>query len=233
MSRAERLLELMQTLRRHRRPVTATTLAQQLNVSVRTVYRDIASLQSQGADIEGEAGIGFVLKPGFTLPPMNLSSTEIEALMLGSHWVVTHADSELQAAARNIIAKIGAVLPSELRMELEATSLLTGRSKTAEIHNRHLEVIRTAIRSECKLLLHYQDANDQLSERTIWPFAVGFFDQSRVVVGWCELRQDVRHFRTDRISDLTPLNCRYPQSRQKLFKQWREKYNVPDRLFNL
>ncbi|AJQ92114.1 helix-turn-helix transcriptional regulator [Gynuella sunshinyii] len=232
MSRAERLLELIQILRRHRRPVTAASLAQKLDISVRTVYRDIASLQAQGADIDGEAGIGFILKPGLTLPPLNLGSNEIEALMLGAHWVVNNADPELQSAARNVIAKISAVLPAELRQELESSSLLTGPSRVTDQHHRYLADIRAAIRIEQKVQLQYRDIHDQLSERIIWPFAIGFFEQSRVIIGWCELRQDVRHFRTDRISALTRLNSRYPKSRMSLFKQWRQTYQVPERLFD-
>ncbi|WP_428242911.1 helix-turn-helix transcriptional regulator [Gynuella sp.] len=232
MSRAERLLELIQILRRHRRPVTAATLAQKLNISVRTVYRDIASLQAQGADIEGEAGIGFILKPGLTLPPLNLGSNEIEALMLGAHWVVNNADPELQGAARNVIAKVSAVLPAELRQELESSSLLTGPSRVTDQHHRYLADIRAAIRIEQKVQLQYRDIHDQSSERIIWPFAIGFFEQSRVIIGWCELRQDIRHFRTDRISSLIRLNSRYPKSRMSLFKEWRHTYQVPERLFD-
>src|ERR1700752_131103 len=106
MSRAERLLELMQMLRRHRRPVSGAQLAQELGISLRTLYRDIASLQAQGATIDGAPGIGYVLRPGFVLPPLMLAPEEIEALVLGTRWVADRADRRLADAARNALAKI-------------------------------------------------------------------------------------------------------------------------------
>src|SRR6187200_43800 len=113
VSRAERLLELLQVLRRYRQPVAGQTLADELGVSVRTLYRDIATLQGQGAAIDGEAGLGYVLKPGFMLPPLMFSEEEIEALVLGSRWVADRADRALADAAANVLAKIGAVLPKD------------------------------------------------------------------------------------------------------------------------
>src|SRR3954470_21559892 len=115
MSRAERLLELMQVLRRHRRPVSGAQLARELDISLRTLYRDIASLQTQGAHIDGEPGMGSVLRPGFMLPPLMFSEEGLEALLLSSRWVADRADPELAAAARSLLAKVGAVLPADLR----------------------------------------------------------------------------------------------------------------------
>src|SRR5947207_3488415 len=123
LSRAERLLALIQILYRHRHPVSGAMLADELRVSLRTLYRDIASLQAQGAHIDGEPGMGYVLKPGFMLPPLMFSEEEIEALVLGSRWVADRGDSELAEAARNVLAKIGAVLPADLRHELDASTL--------------------------------------------------------------------------------------------------------------
>src|SRR5215472_5836791 len=120
MSRAERLLDLMQALRLRRRPVAGQALAAELGVSLRTLYRDIAALQAQGAWIEGEAGLGYVLRPGFMLPPLMFSEDEIAALVLGSRWVAERGDAELALAARHALAKIAAVLPADLRPELDA-----------------------------------------------------------------------------------------------------------------
>src|SRR3984893_13883893 len=119
MSRAERLLELIEVLRRHRRPVSGRTLAVELDISLRTLYRDIAALQAQGAVIEGEPGIGYVLRPGFVLPPLMFSADEIEALVLGSRWVSDRGDDLLGSAARNAIAKIAAVPPAGFGDNLE------------------------------------------------------------------------------------------------------------------
>src|SRR6187399_3700871 len=117
MSRAERQQELMQVLRRHRRPVSGALLARELGISLRTLYRDIASLQARGAHIDGEPGMGYLLRPGFMLPPLMFSEEEIEALVLGSRWVADRGDSEMAEAALNVLAKVGAVLPPDLRNE--------------------------------------------------------------------------------------------------------------------
>lgn len=230
MSRSERLLELLQILRRHRHPVRGQDLATELGISLRTLYRDIASLQAQGAMIEGEAGLGYVLRAGFTLPPLMFSEDEIEALVLGSRWVTTRSDPQLGQAARNALAKIAAVLPAGLKDSLEASTLLVGPSQEAaqpaSLTPDVMLQIRQAIRKQSKLTLLYADADEKVSQRIIWPFGLGFFDQVQIVLGWCELRQDFRHFRTDRIQSLTPTEERYPRSRQSLLKEWRQAQNI-------
>ncbi len=222
MSRAERLLELMQILRRHRRPVSGRVLADELKISLRSLYRDIATLQAQGARIDGEAGVGYLLQPGFVLPPLMFSDEEIEALVLGSRWVGERGDDRLASAARDALAKIAAVLPDDLRQELDATALLAGPGEPIVAHTIDLSVLRKAIRTERKLLLTYRDRDGAESSRTVWPFALGFFDRVRVLVAWCELRHAIRHFRADRILSLNPTEVRYPHRRQALLKQWRE-----------
>ena len=226
MSRAERLLELMQLLRRRREPASGAALAQALGVSLRTLYRDIASLQAQGAAIEGEAGVGYVLRPGFTLPPLMLGEDEIEALVLGSRWVARHTDPELAEAARNALAKIHAVLPPALRHELESNALLIP-SADPPGPDALLARIRLAIRRERKLRLAYRDAAGQGSERVVWPFALGFFERTRMVAAWCERRLDYRHFRVDRIGTLELLEERYPRRRQEMLKEWRRVQAIP------
>jgi predicted DNA-binding transcriptional regulator YafY len=220
LSRSERLLALLQALRRRRRPVSGRVLADELGVSLRTLYRDIASLQGQGAEIEGEAGLGYVLKPGFWLPPLMLSGEEIEALVLGARWVGARTDEQLAHAARDAIAKIAAVLPPSLRDDIDASTLIVapGRALSA---SPDLAPIRAAIRAERKLALEYRDAQGARTERTIWPFGVGYFDEARVVMAWCELRQGFRHFRADRIASCRALEARYPLGRRRLLKDWR------------
>jgi predicted DNA-binding transcriptional regulator YafY len=229
LSRAQRLFSLIQILRRHRYPVTGKQLADELDVSLRTLYRDIATLQSQGASIEGEPGLGYVLRPGFMLPPLMFSEEEIEALVLGSRWVARRADKKLRLAATNVLAKISAVLPDDLRQQLEFSGLLIGPVKTAIEHDDEKEaLIRHAIRREYKLQMTYLDVKGDTSQRLIWPLALGFFEEVHVVVAWCELRLDFRHFRTDRMAQLTQLETRYPQRRQTLLKKWREIHNIPE-----
>lgn len=220
MSRAERLLDLIQILRRHRQPVSGQSLADELGISIRTLYRDIATLQGQGAGIEGEAGLGYILKPGFMLPPLMFSEEEIEALVLGSRWVSRRSDARLGAAARNALAKITAVLPADLRDDADDSSLLVGPGDKLSAGENELPVIRQAIRSEHKLVITYRDDRMRETRRTIWPFALGYFDRVRVVAAWCELRKSVRHFRADRIVALAVTEQRYPRRRKVLLKEW-------------
>ncbi len=226
MSRAARLLELLEVLRRHRAPVTGPALANELGISIRTLYRDIATLQSQGADIQGEPGLGYVLRPGFTLPPLMFTADEIEALVLGSLCVSRRAeDARLGDAARNAISKITAVLPADLRDTVEGSALLVGAGEVIPA-TVDLSAIRLAIRKEHKLAIAYRNADGSATERVIWPFAIGFFDRVRVVAGWCELRQDYRTFRLDRISRMEPLSDRYPRRRAAMLKEWREREGI-------
>ena len=229
MSRAERLLDLIQLLRRHRRPVSGATLADELGVSLRTLYRDIATLNAQGAKIDGEPGVGYMLRPGFLLPPLMFSEEEIEALVLGSRWVAERGDAPLARAARNALAKIGAVLPADLKDELDSAALLIGPAEKPAAGETQLPAIRAAIREERKLRIAYLDAQGAKTRRVVWPFALGFFERVRVVAAWCELRQGYRHFRADRIAMLTPLQTRYPRRRAVMLKEWRAAEDVPDR----
>lgn len=229
MSRTQRLFDLIQTLRRYRYPVSGKRLAETLGVSLRTLYRDIATLQAQGASIEGEPGVGYLLRPGFMLPPLMFSEEEIEALVLGSRWVACRTDKTLGLAATNVLAKIAAVLPEDLRHQLEFSGLLIGPAKTLVERDDEKEAsIRHAIRKELKLQMTYTDVKGDDSERIIWPLALGFFEEVHVVVAWCELRTDFRHFRTDRMMTLLPLEARYPKRRQTLLKKWREIHNIPE-----
>ena len=223
MSRAQRLLDLIQVLRRHRHPVSGATLAEATGVSLRTLYRDIELLKAEGAHIDGEAGVGYVLRPGFMLPPLMFSEEEIEALVLGSRWVHQRADRALADAAANVLAKIGAVLPKDLRDTLDESGLLIGPGDPIAAGDAQLPKIRQAIRTERKIGLSYRDNNGADSKRTIWPFALSFFEKVRVVVAWCELREDFRHFRTDRIVVLNMTEKRYPRRRQVMLKEWRER----------
>lgn len=226
MSRASRLLELLQLLRRHRAPVPGLALAEELGISIRTLYRDIATLQAQGADIQGEPGLGYVLRPGFTLPPLMFSADELEALVLGSRWVEVRGDARLGAAAGNAVAKIRAVLPGDLRESVDAATLTVPmlRGEPVAID---ASVIRAAIREEQKLLVTYRDHDGAGTTRTLWPLLIGFFDKVQVLAAWCELRQDYRAFRVDRIQSVEPRDERYPRRRAVLIKEWRARQSIP------
>ncbi len=229
MSRAQRLLDLIQILRSHRFPVSGATLAADLDISLRTLYRDIATLQAQGASIEGEPGMGYVLRPGFMLPPLMFSEEEIEALVLGSRWVADRGDARLGAAARSALSRIAAVLPADLRETLDTTTLLVATAAPDAAWDAALPELRQAIRGERKTRIDYVDAKGGESTRTIWPFALGYFDHVRIVAAWCERRRGFRHFRTDRIAAVAVTEQRYPRRRQALLKEWREAEGLPPR----
>ena len=225
MSRSQRLLSLLEILRRHRFPVAGSSLAEELGITLRTLYRDIGTLREQGANIEGAAGLGFILHPGFTLPPLMFTQEELEALVLGSRWVARRADDRLGLAARHALHKISAVLPSTLRDELEASALLVGPS--APLPSGAAEPpIRAAIKTERKAQVRYCDQHGNESSRTVWPFALGYFDDCRVLAVWCELRNGFRHLRVDRILSFDTLAQRYPHRRQVLLRDWREQEGI-------
>lgn len=228
MSRARRLLNLIQTLRRYRRPVSGAQLADELAVSLRTIYRDIEELTAQGAPIEGEAGIGYVLRPGFTLPPLMFSPDEIEAIVLGSGLVARAADPALAKAALNAVAKITAVLPAGRSHEAEASVLLAGAIASAPVDGVNLAPIRSAIRTEQKIWIAYNDEIGTRTERRIWPISLTFCARVRLLAAWCELRENYRHFRTDRIAGFAEVGERYPRRRRALIKEWRAIQGLPE-----
>jgi predicted DNA-binding transcriptional regulator YafY len=220
MSKSNRLFDLMQMLRRHRCPVPGTELAREAGVSLRTIYRDIAALQALGAEIEGEPGVGYVMRPGFFLPPLMFSEEELQAVALGAQWVRRQTDDGLAFAAHNALSKIGAVLPSELRHKLNDNAFHVSR-RSLRASSIDLRILRRAMREQRKLLIAYRDPKGAKTERIIWPIALGFFDSRRIIAGWCELRKDFRAFRADRIERAEIRVDRYPGRRYDLVKQWR------------
>jgi predicted DNA-binding transcriptional regulator YafY len=227
MSRGERLLSLIEILRRHRVPVSGACIAEEVGVSLRSTYRDIATLQRQGATIEGEAGVGYILRPGFLLPPPMFSESEIEAVVLGSHWVAKRGDDELALAALAALAKTMAVLPPHLRDDANSSSLIVGPGECIAAGEREIAAIRKAIRAERKLSTAYRGEGGNASRRAVWPFALAYFDRARVSRAWCETREAFRHFRTDRIEALDIIDERYPRRRASLLNAWREAEGVP------
>lgn len=224
MSRTERLLDLLQILRRHRSPILGAALAAELGISLRTLYRDIATLRGQGAGIEGEPGIGYVLRPGFTLPPLMFSAEEIEALVLGSRWVALRGDARLAAAAENVVAKIRAVLPPELREGIDAATVtVPSLGAIAPSSRVDVSALRGAIRKERKVVIAYRGGDGAITRRTIWPILLGFFDRVLLVAAWCELRDDYRSFRVDRILELDASEARYPRRRTAMVDEWRQR----------
>ena len=222
MRRAERLLQLIQILRRHRRPVTGETMARELEVSLRTVYRDIAALIGDRVPIRGEAGIGYVLGEGFDLPPLMFTPDELEAVMLGLRWVARRGDTDLSRAAQDSVAKIGTVLPENLKTFLFDATLLVPPHFQLTIDRVDVAKLRSAIREGRKVSLKYRSEDGRETARVIWPIAVAYFDAQRLIIAWCELRNDFRSFRTDRMISIEVLAEKYRGRRKVLLKKWQE-----------
>jgi predicted DNA-binding transcriptional regulator YafY len=225
MRRADRLFQIIQVLRRGRGPVTADAIAEELETSKRTIYRDIADLMGQRVPIRGEAGIGYVLEGGFDLPPLMLTPDEIEAAVLGAQWVTLRGDAALARAAQDLIAKIGAAVPERLRpFALEpATRAATNWNVVPD--GIDMAQVRRAIHGAKKIRLTYRDEQERETERTVWPFAVGYHETVRLMIAWCELRSDFRSFRTDRVADAEFLDERYPERAATLRARWRKAWN--------
>ena len=208
MRRADRLFEIIQHLRR-KPTVRARDLGESLEVSERTIYRDIRDLIASGVPIEGEAGVGYVLRAGFDLPPLMFKETEIEALVLGARIVESWADNELAEAATDAIAKIEAVIPERLRGFMANTALLAPPMHFMEPITFDLAELRRAVRGQIKVHFRYTDVIGQPSERTVRPLSLAYFGPVWVLAAWCELRTDFRTFRLDRMEGFAVTGDRF------------------------
>jgi predicted DNA-binding transcriptional regulator YafY len=226
MRRADRLFQIMQILRRTTQPVTAAALAEELEVSKRTVYRDVSDLMGQRVPIEGSAGFGYVLASEYDMPPLMLTPDEIEAVVLGAQWVVGHSDKVLSNAARDVVAKIATVVPENLRPYVIEPSVGVKPATEEPRESNDTASLRSAIRNGLKLRLRYRSEAGNETDRTVWPVILGYAETSRLLVAWCELRQSFRHFRTDRIVDFEVLDetngLRHGELRRR-WQRWREK----------
>lgn len=225
MRRADRLFDILQVLRTAKNPVTAATLAERQEVSERTIYRDIATLQARRLPIEGAPGVGYALRPGFDLPPLMFTLEEIEAIAVGARLLSRTGDRGLQAAARSVLSKVRVALPEGLRPHLETPPFFVS-DHGAPPAVGDLSLIRRAIRDEQKLRIAYTDAHGDASERIIWPFAVAYYVEATLVGAWCELRSDFRHFRADRIQRIEALGTKLPMCGEALFRQWMERFGL-------
>ena len=199
MRKASRLFEIIQIVRLARQPVTAAMMAERLEVTVRSVYRDIAALQAMRVPIEGGRGIGYILRPGFDLPPLMFSIEEMEAIVLSLALLERTGDSELKQAAKRVSAKIAGAVPPPLRQTFDANALHAWGFAAPSVGAVDLALVRRAIRDEEKLDLSYRDEHGRASERLIRPIALIYYAESANVVAWCELRQAIRNFRSDRV----------------------------------
>lgn len=209
MRRADRLFQIVQLLRR-RRVVTARDLATELEVSQRTIYRDIRDLGRSGVPIEGEAGVGYLLRD-YDLPPLMFSREEIEALVLGARIVENWTDPELGRAAKAVLAKVEAALPRRMGQAVEETALFAPKTYDRVDVTIDFAQLRRAVREAHKIRLDYRDAQEHLTQRTVWPLGLIFFGRVWILAAWCELRDDFRAFRPDRMIQLEVLAESYPR----------------------
>jgi len=226
MRRADRLFQIIQILRRSTRPVTAAHLAEELEVSKRSVYRDIADLMAQRVPITGAAGFGYVLDGDFDMPPLMLTPDEIEAAVLGAQWVAERGDAVLANAARDLVAKIATVVPEHLRPFIAEPTMSAPVPRGLTTDRLDTAKTRLWIRSGRKMRIRYRSEAEQESERTIWPVIIGYAETVRLLVAWCELRQAFRHFRTDRILEAQFLDEAYGCRPAELRLQWKRHMEV-------
>jgi predicted DNA-binding transcriptional regulator YafY len=219
MRPADRLFQIVLLLGRGR-VVTAKAIAERLEVSERTVYRDIQDLVATGVPIEGEAGVGYVLRRGYQVPPLMFNEEELQALLFGADVAKSWGDAEMAKAADSILAKIDAVLPERLRPALDTHRLVVPDTSMSEQTSVMLGEVRDGINRRVRLFLDYRDAADQSTERIVWPLALLYWGKTWTLGGWCELRQSFRSFRIDRIYALNVLNSSFPDEGGKRLEDY-------------
>jgi predicted DNA-binding transcriptional regulator YafY len=208
MRRADRLFHIIQLIR-GRRLTTAADLAQRLEVSERTIYRDVADLQLQGVPIEGEAGVGYRLGAGFDLPPMMFTHDEAKALVASVRMAQAWLDPALATSAEDALGKIMSVLPVEARVAAEALAVYAPQGGLSEPAQRTLQTLREAAQERRKVFINYRDVSDQPSERTVRPLGCFYWGKVWTLAAWCERRNDFRSFRVDRVTYVRQLEDRF------------------------
>ncbi|MCS3748409.1 putative DNA-binding transcriptional regulator YafY [Xanthomonas arboricola] len=195
-------------------------------MSLRTIRRDIATLQAMGADVEGEAGVGYILRPGFVLPPLAFTEEELRALVTGAQWVSRQSDAAMSDAVHNALAKLDGVISQEMRLALDDSALYISRAPRPE-SIVDLGKIRKALHAQRKLRIGYTSKTGVVSERTVWPIMLGLVDARWKIAAWCEACGDFRIFRTEAIDRIEYLQEQYQHNRRQLVKRWRASESHP------
>ncbi|MBW9115925.1 YafY family transcriptional regulator [Rhizobium cauense] len=227
MRKASRLFEIIQILRLAKRPMTAADMAERLEVTVRSIYRDIAALQAMRVPIEGGRGIGYIMRPGFDLPPLMFSVEEMEAIVLSLALLERTGDDELKRAATSVNRKIAGAVPPPLRQAMERKAIYAWGSVAQPPTSLDLSLVRRAIRDERKLLLDYRDELGRASERTVQPIALIYYSQTANIVAWCELRQAIRNFRSDRVEHCEATDAYFRGDGDRLRQLWTSGWTNP------
>lgn len=228
MRRADRLFQLIQLLRR-KNVCTAAWLADELEVSERTIYRDVRDLVLSGVPIEGEAGVGYIMRKGFDLPPLMFTESEIEAMVLGARVVTSYGDTELARAARDALLRVESVLPDRLKTKVEKTPLFAPAFHIPPVFAASLTILRRAIDERRKVQMAYTDGEASETERVVRPIGLFFWGSTWSLSGWCELRDDFRSFRLDRMRQLTPLRERFYDEPGKTIEDYLARRGESDR----
>ncbi|SPL62381.1 helix-turn-helix transcriptional regulator [Ochrobactrum soli] len=222
MRKAERLFQIIQILRRSKRPVTSAEIAAELEVARRTVYRDIAHLVGQRVPIDGEAGLGYVLDPQYDMPPLMLTPEEIEAVLLGAQMVAKLGDPAITTAARDVISKISSTVPAHLRPVIVEPAVTLKPEDTTKDLSFDSRPFRRAIREGKKIQIEYRAANGSESHRIVWPVLLGYTDARSLLIAWCESKRAFRHFRTERVLKAEVLDDAIEVSRKTLHREWQK-----------
>jgi predicted DNA-binding transcriptional regulator YafY len=226
MGRSSRLFEIIQIMRRATGPVAAHAVANALEVSTRTIYRDIVALQAMRVPIEGEAGVGYILQDGFDLPPLMFTADEVEAIVVGLSLIGRTGDADLLAAASRVSQKIADILPDAVDKRLEKSPLHVSHWNAIPPSLVGYRIMRQAIREERKLHLCYQDAEARCTERTVRPIALVYYVDTVILAAWCELRQDFRHFRADRVQACNAADSFFSGQGEELRAAWRARHEL-------
>lgn len=220
MSRSSRMFEIIQMLRSAKAPLTAEQIADALEVTKRTIYRDMATLQAMRVPIEGEAGVGYIMRPGFDLPPLMFTSEEVEVIVVGLALLGRTGDTALLKAASSLSQKISSVLPDDFKHEIGNWPLYASGWNRIPQSQVDPQMLRRAIREEEKIRFAYVDGDGKRTRRTVLPIAIFYYIEAVVLAAWCELRSDFRHFRLDRLSDCRPTGARFEGQAQELRAKW-------------
>jgi predicted DNA-binding transcriptional regulator YafY len=218
--RADRLFDVIQVLRAAKKPVTAAQLADELEVTVRTIYRDVATLQARRVPIEGAPGLGYVLRKGFDLPPLMFTVDEVEAITVGARLVQRLRDSELQQAAKRVLDKVTVVLPESLRSHVTGAPFYVSSGSAVSPRGVDVAQVRSAIRDRRKMRISYVDEKSKRTRRTIWPLAMAYYVDVTLIGAWCELRKDFRNFRVERIAESRVLAQRFQDHNGQKLAEW-------------
>lgn len=221
MSRIDRMFELIQLLRSADRPLPGRELADRLEVSLRSIYRYCTALQSMGIPIEGEAGIGYILRRSYNLPPLSFTPEESEAILIGLRMIARLGDMGLVRSAEHAISKMKiAASISEVSCDVRVFVSIAGTPSTPD----HIsQTIRSSIKDERILNIVYRDKTGNESKRRIWPLCQVFYPEATIIAAWCELRNDFRHFRLDWIFEASPVLDVFSDRWTELRNEWRKR----------